>query len=889
MKKWHSIIFVAIFAVATCVGCGGGGGGGGDSTAVTGGGTGGGNTDTTQSQDARSINAAISAAGANWVANDNPISQLPAARRAELLGVLQLPVLPQRISMRNAIQASQLPSSLDWRSKDGINWITPVRFQGYCGSCVAFGSLAVMEAITGISQGNHDLTIDYSEAHLYTGQGSNCSNNQGLDTAWTARWLKNSGVVDESCMPYALSNCKEQTDRTYWCDIAAQLCSNWQTRNTKISSWNGIMADRTQIKNYLLQGPVLATILVYDDFFYYKSGIYQFATCIHKIDATNYEWTTNSNLCTPGSHAVAIVGYNDNGGYWIIKNSWDTTWGDNGFGYIKYGQIAIENGAIAMQMSSASVGVVASVYPTQADTQTEVTLTCSTNGILSSLEGRCKSTEDWSAITTGNRKPCLYGTSGTYTPGCRANGTIVDNVDSPVSISITSTNQPPIPSINADYTLGVAPLSVSFRGICVDPDGTCVSYLWNFGDGSPTSSSQNIAHIYANPGNYTVSLYVVDDKGLSSTTSINIIVSSNDSGSFCNKVIGGGNMMPYFFSQTSDGGYLLSGSSGTLTIDSVRAFVAKLDSNGNTMWLNTYGDPNGDIASSYVNEISNGDIIVGIGGWISVSSHPQLSLFEMNSFGDQIWTYDNQNANDSLGGWVKMSDGSGYIGVGMRYCTIACSNETDILFEKFNSFGVLVAQKTIQYATDSAAGSPVLDDGHGGIIIGGAYGSVYRNHPDVIVARIDSSGTDIWHQVFSDPNFSYDISDIQQTSDGGYVVTGSKSKNNLSNLWIGKLSSGGIVEWSHTIGSNEIGISTLGYTVKQTSDDGFLVGADPDYLFRFDSQGNYISRTAIGSGKSLRIIRRTSDGNYILIGPRSVSGKWNGIWMSKTNEYGDCL
>ncbi len=87
-------------------------------------------------------------------------------------------------------------------------------------------------------------------------------------------------------------------------------------------------------------GPFLATMRVYSDFFDYGGGVYQ------------YTWGE-----LEGGHAVAIVGYNDYQGYWIAKNSWGTGWGEGGWFRIAYGECAIDSYAYVPTISDPSYHV----------------------------------------------------------------------------------------------------------------------------------------------------------------------------------------------------------------------------------------------------------------------------------------------------------------------------------------------------------------------------------------------------------------------------------------------------------------------------------------------------------------------------------------------------
>jgi len=87
-------------------------------------------------------------------------------------------------------------------------------------------------------------------------------------------------------------------------------------KNTFIARING---NEENLKNYLFKyGPIVLGMKVLNSFFTYKSGVY-------------YDLSCPSN-CASMDHAVLVVGYGrDNDDYWLVKNSWGTTWGDSGY------------------------------------------------------------------------------------------------------------------------------------------------------------------------------------------------------------------------------------------------------------------------------------------------------------------------------------------------------------------------------------------------------------------------------------------------------------------------------------------------------------------------------------------------------------------------------
>ena len=112
------------------------------------------------------IRAAIETKGAQWTAGESWVTRLSPEERQTLLGekTLELGIVePAGPSLAPAVP----PDAIDWRNKDGYDWVTPIRDQQSCGSCVAFGSVATLESLVRIEQNQPYLDIDLSEMHLF--------------------------------------------------------------------------------------------------------------------------------------------------------------------------------------------------------------------------------------------------------------------------------------------------------------------------------------------------------------------------------------------------------------------------------------------------------------------------------------------------------------------------------------------------------------------------------------------------------------------------------------------------------------------------------------------------------------------------------------------------
>jgi C1A family cysteine protease len=128
--------------------------------------------------DVAAVRAALQEHDHPWVAQENALTRMIAKSRVRRLGI-PLPDAPHRATLdQRASQiraqvrqapagaAAALPSKFDLRDVSGQNYVSGVRDQGDCGSCVAFGSVAIMEGTARYSRRMAALDVDLSEAHL---------------------------------------------------------------------------------------------------------------------------------------------------------------------------------------------------------------------------------------------------------------------------------------------------------------------------------------------------------------------------------------------------------------------------------------------------------------------------------------------------------------------------------------------------------------------------------------------------------------------------------------------------------------------------------------------------------------------------------------------------
>jgi len=223
---------------------------------------------------------------------------------------------------------SVYPPKYDWRhapAHGGLaagNYVTAIRDQGQCGSCVSFGCIAALESAVLIKNKTPGHVEDLSEAFLFFCHkgvsGGSCAGGWNVSPALTS--LQGTGTVDEKCFPY--------TPHQQPC----KPCPDWEKRLTKIKAWHPI-ALASAMKDWIANhGPLITCFSVYQDFDAYHSGVY------HHVSGG-----------FRGGHCVCCIGYDDSQHAWICKNSWGTGWGQSGFFLIAYGQCGIDSTMWALE------------------------------------------------------------------------------------------------------------------------------------------------------------------------------------------------------------------------------------------------------------------------------------------------------------------------------------------------------------------------------------------------------------------------------------------------------------------------------------------------------------------------------------------------------------
>ena len=226
------------------------------------------------------------------------------------------------IPVHNQLQAGSLPGAFDWRD---LGKVTPVKNQRPCGTCWIFGTIAAIESRVMVVEGTE---YDFSEQNTLccTDPSWVYLNDFFSDRCSAGGWdwlaidvLAKKGTKLESCDPYDASPISTAT-----CNDACTPIKRITGYRLVTNSPDDIAAVKEAIYTY---GPV-SMAYCHDSSHMYPGNIYYWPDC-----------------SVGANHLVCIVGWDDTiahpdgGGYgaWIVKNSWGTDWGNDGYFYFCYG------------------------------------------------------------------------------------------------------------------------------------------------------------------------------------------------------------------------------------------------------------------------------------------------------------------------------------------------------------------------------------------------------------------------------------------------------------------------------------------------------------------------------------------------------------------------
>ena len=391
---------------------------------------------------------------------------------------------------------TRFPSKFDWRSK-----CTPIPDQQHCGDCWAYAGVGTFECNIAI----HDSVIrNISEEYItncYTANGSTgCNGGYCPHGAWMSPlW-----AVYETDCPWTTTEGSGTTE----------ACGGPYPYHETIDTYKDVIG-----RNAARIAPVENI----------KAAIYNYGPTYVTVKSDGSAWQNYSSGIlvesgTPTNHAVVLVGWCDttvtdnSGGYWILRNSWGTSWGQNGYVYITYGSDAVGSDANYIVYKG---GIIHKSAPVTFFGTSSTTI-C--NGTVQFVDSTINTPTSWrwdfgDTTTSTLQNPIhTYTKSGVYTVVLTATNNYGNNIQ-------TKTNY-------ITVNLATAPLvsNASCNGPCsvtLNATGTGNLYWYssqNSGTLIGTGSS------YSSPTLSTTTTYYVQNEETSPTQAVGIITKSTSGG-----------------------------------------------------------------------------------------------------------------------------------------------------------------------------------------------------------------------------------------------------------------------------------------------------------------------------------------------------------------------
>jgi PKD repeat protein len=427
----------------------------------------------------KKLNKNLSEKGLLWMAGETGISELTFAERKKLYGESTIPagfefytggIFTNGQSLKSASSTSMV-EQWDWRNRHGVNWVTPVKDQGSCGSCWAFAATGATEAQVNLYFNQNSINLDLSEQDVLSCSGGGTCSGGYPSTA--LYYIAGKGIVDESAFPYSGTN---------------QVCTDKSPTPSQLIKIAGKMdfgsaaypVSEDNLKLMLIKyGPV-------------SGGLYDWSHAMTLVgwqvvkegDRFYYRNLTRGTYWITVPSGSALIGKT----VWIFKNSWGQSWGDGGYVYV----------------------------------ETPINNFGWTHGLISPVQ----------SLKVGYSVACVDNDGDGYywwglgaRPASCPNTLAADGDDSDATLGpldefgVCTVNgaAPPAPVANfvADDTSIDQSGSVNFTDLSTNLP---TSWSWSFPGGTPsTSSEKNPVVKYSVAGKYGVSLTVNNASGVPST------------------------------------------------------------------------------------------------------------------------------------------------------------------------------------------------------------------------------------------------------------------------------------------------------------------------------------------------------------------------------------
>ncbi len=338
------------------------------------------------------------------------------------------------------------------------------------------------------------------------------------------------------------------------------------------------------------------------------------------------------------------------------------------------------------------------------------------------------------------------------------------------------------------------------------------------------------------------------------------IIKDNKGPESWNKTFGGlNNDFGWFVQQTYDGGYILTGVTYSIEERNGDIWLIKTDPFGEMEWEKIFGGMNSDIGKTVKQTSDGGYVLAGVTNSIEGRNN-DIWLIKTDSNGNIEWSRIFGGSGHEEDPYVQQTSDKGYI--------IICASNTfgsgryDFWVIKTDENGVIEWNRTYGGNLDDN-GKSIEQTSDGGYILSGSTKSFGSGKYDFWVIKTDENGVIEWNKTYGGP-LNENIWSIQQTLDCGFILSGCTSSygNGDYDFWVIKTDENGVIEWNRTYGG--VSEDFCSY-VRQTRDKGYILIGQTD---------------SFGSGKKdIWLIKINENGNIL----------WEKTYGGLRSEYGWCI
>ncbi len=345
--------------------------------------------------------------------------------------------------------------------------------------------------------------------------------------------------------------------------------------------------------------------------------------------------------------------------------------------------------------------------------------------------------------------------------------------------------------------------------------------------------------------------------------------------------------------QTDDGGYVMVGSIDRYPDPGkTDVYLVKTRADGEILWTRMYGGVGDDEGYSVQQTNDGGYVIVGSTTSFGAGKG-DVYLIRTDPDGDTVWTGTYGGAGEDIGYSVVQADDGGFLFAG--YASSFDNGEEDVYIVKVDENGRLIGTGTSGQNHWVKAYSIIRSNDGNYVAVGSAESRYGDGSVEVWLIKINKDGEILWLKDYSGPDFGWGY-DVQQTSDGGYVIVGCTQVSiqggfpvNANEMYLIKADSNGDTLWTKRYKKYSYGTV---YSVVPTMDGGYLIGGDymervsisyPGFLMKTTPTGeecwnvkfSLMENDYVGA---IYTIQQTTDGGFIIAAGR--------MYLIKTDSNG---